>query len=222
MFLARFSAQLVYWQTDSQACVRLLTAGSRQLTIWQLMFRIKQRERDLHIRIIPVWTPRNHPRIIAADTGSRLSVSTDEWFVDRSSLALVLRRFSFALGPDCVDCFASAANAVSPTFYSLVPQTGTSGVNFSAQAPTQPRLFMCPPVALIPQAVTRLLLLRGKQCVLLVPHWPAAVFWTLLHPAGRLHPNIHAQTIFRPICYSPTPCLFTATRLQFLALLIVT
>jgi len=90
---ATFSSQLVYWQTENQACVRFLQMGSRQPYIQSLVLDIKKKERDLNIAIIPVWTPCDHLRI--ADAGSRFATSTDEWFIDRASLAAVFQHFSF-------------------------------------------------------------------------------------------------------------------------------
>jgi hypothetical protein len=219
---ASFSSQLVYWQTDNQACVRFLQTGSRQPHIQTLVLDIKKKERDLNIAIIPVWTPRDHSRIAAADAGSRFATSTDEWFIDRQSLAVVFQHFSFFPGSNCIDCFASAANSVCDAFYSLIPQENSLGINFFANSPQQPDLFLCPPVSQIARAFRRLLCLPGKRSLLIVPHWPSSVFWPVLFPGGNRHPAIPASLEFRPTCYSPVPCLFTATRFVFIALLIHT
>jgi hypothetical protein len=120
-----FASQLVYWQTDNQACVRFLHSGSRQPQIQRIVLSIKTVEKNLNIRILPVWTPRCHTRIVAADAGSRFATSTDEWFIDRTSLTEVFQLLSFFPGPNCIDCFASAANNVCAAFYSLIPQVGT-------------------------------------------------------------------------------------------------
>ena len=218
----QFSSQQVFWQTDNQACVHFLQSGSRRPHIQRVVLSIKTKEKDLGIRIIPVWTPRSHTRIAAADTGSRFASSTDEWFIDRSSLAAVFQQLSFFPGPNCVDCFASAANAVCPAFYSLIPQINTLGINFFAQAPAHSDLYMCPPVSLAAKAFSSLSRLPGKRCLFIVPRWPAAVFWPLIFPGGSPHPSVKASHEFRPQCYSPVPCIFTATRFVFIALLIHT
>jgi len=217
-----FASQLVYWQTDNQACVRFLHSGSRQPQIQRIVLSIKTVEKNLNIRILPVWTPRCHTRIVAADAGSRFATSTDEWFIDRTSLTAVFQLLSFSPGPNCIDCFASAANNVCAAFYSLIPQVGTSGVNFFANSPAQTDLYLCPPASQISKAFQRLLQLPGKRCLLIVPRWPAAAFWPLLFPGGKSHAVVQRRHEFRPQCFSPVPCLFTATRFTFVALLIST
>jgi hypothetical protein len=219
---AAYSSQLIYWQTDNQACVRFLQTGSRHPHIQSKILDIKMKERDLKVRVLPIWTPRSHPRIAAADTGTRFATSTDEWFVDRQSLAAVFRTLTFFPGPNCIDCFASAANAVTDNFYSLIPQQNSLGVDFFANTPQHPDLYLCPPVSQISQAFQRILLLKKKRCLLIVPSWPSAAFWPVLFPAGNKHPSISVSHEFRPTCYSPTPCLFTSANFVFLALLIHT
>jgi len=218
----QFSTNLVYWQTDNQACVRFIQFGSRRPHIQRIILSIKTKERDLKIRIIPVWTPRSHARIVAADAGSRFATSTDEWFIDRSSLGVIFRLLSFQPDENCVDCFASAANTVCTTFYSAIPQVGAAGVDFFAHTPSQPNLYMCPPISLAARAFGRLAHLPGKRCLLIVPRWPSANFWPVLFPGGSPHKLVQKCHEFRPQCYSPVPCIFTSTKFTFLALLIVT
>jgi len=146
-FLAK-NLRLLYWQTDNKACTWIIQHGSRNPTLQRIVFTIKCRERDLGISVIPVWTPRLHPRIVLADAGSRFSRSTDEWSVHRPDLAEIFCFFNFL--PD-IDCFASATNAVCPKFFSKVPQLGSAGVDFFAQRPQERNLFLCPPVSCVSQ-----------------------------------------------------------------------
>jgi len=69
--------RFIFLQTDNQACIWF---------IQQVVFAIKCKEQNFGIRVIPVWTPRLHPRLVFADAGSRLSSSKDKWSVrqDRS------------------------------------------------------------------------------------------------------------------------------------------
>jgi len=53
----RLSTQHIYWQTDNQACVHFLQSGSRRPHIQRIVLSIKTKEKELGIRIIPVWTP---------------------------------------------------------------------------------------------------------------------------------------------------------------------
>jgi hypothetical protein len=107
-------------------------------------------ERRLQIRIFPVWTPRDQPRLQWADSGSKFSRSTDEWAVHRPDLAVVFGKFGFL--PD-VDCFASALNTVCPVYFSVIPQLDSAGVDFFAQT-LVPGLnyYCCPPVKCLPAA----------------------------------------------------------------------
>jgi hypothetical protein len=163
------AARLIYWQTDNQACVRFISTGSRHPHIQRLVFSIKQQEKNLRIRIIPVWTPRSHPRIIFAEAGSRFATSTDEWFLNRFTLNVIFQHMSFQPSHDCVDCFASTANKVSSVFYSVIPQQGSAGVDFFSQNPTQKNLYLCPPVSMVPRAFRRILQIPNKRCLLIVP-----------------------------------------------------
>jgi hypothetical protein len=78
--------RFIFLQTDNQACTWFIQHGSRNPAIQQVVFAIKCKEQDFGIRVIPVWTPRLHPRLVFADAGSRLSSSKDKWSVrqDRS------------------------------------------------------------------------------------------------------------------------------------------
>ncbi len=112
----------------------------------KVVFAIKCKEQDFGIRVIPAWTPRLHPRLVLADAGSRLSSSTDEWFVDRTDLAGIFAFFSFS--PD-TDCYSASHDAVSPHFFSKVPQNGSAGIDFLTQYPKTVNHFLCLPVSVI-------------------------------------------------------------------------
>ena len=72
-------------------------------------------------------------------------------------------------------------NTVCDQFFSLVPQTGTAGVNFFAQSlsDTQ-KYFCCPPVRLIVPCFKRLCTVTGVQAVLVIPAWAGQAFWPFL------------------------------------------
>jgi hypothetical protein len=95
------------------------------------------------MKIIPVWTPRSHSRIVQADLGSKMASSTDEWCIDREDLANVFSMLGYA--PD-FDCMATRRNAICQKFFSNIPQIGSAGVNFLGQL-LQPDItyFCCPP-----------------------------------------------------------------------------
>ena len=168
----------IFWQTDSQTVCNMLRRGSRIPTIQADVVAIKQIAAELAVKIIPVWTPREHSRLVLADLGSKFSNSTDEWSADRKQLWAVFDYFQFY---PTIDAFASMHNTVCDQFFSLVPQTGTSGVNFFAQSlsDTQ-KYFCCPPVRLIVPCFKRLCTVTGVQAVLVIPAWAGQAFWPFL------------------------------------------
>jgi hypothetical protein len=93
--LLSVETRTVYWQTDSQCCVRLLTVGSRVPSLQNLAREVKILETALRITMQPVWTPHLHPRIRLADLGSKLHRSTDEWSVHCYDLARVFVTLRF-------------------------------------------------------------------------------------------------------------------------------
>ena len=209
----------IYWQTDSRVCERILLVGSRIPALQEKIFTLKRLEREFAVSIIPVWTPREHPRLQQADFGSRLATSSDEWSIDRRDLAEL-----FVL-LDCYpdfDGFAISSNAITSSFFSPCPQTGCAGVNFFTQQLSPAHFyFLCPPVSLISKTVAQLEMTQGIQALLLVPDWPSTVFWAVLHPGGRTHPMVQRVWRFKPRFYSSVgvKCLFTAgATVPFLAL----
>jgi hypothetical protein len=135
---------VVFWQTDSKNCYSFLTKGSRIPEVQDVVFDIKRRERNLDIKVVPVWTPRSQERIVEADLGSKLSTSTDEWCVDRRDLANVFSELNYF--PN-FDCMATRKNSVCKKFYSKIPQIGSDGVDFLCQElKPDVQYFCCPPL----------------------------------------------------------------------------
>lgn len=189
----------IFWQTDSKNCYSFLMRGSRRMDVQNLVLDIKCRERSLDIRIIPVWTPRTHARIVIADIGSKMVASTDEWCVDRNDLVQVFTKFDFL--PE-VDCFASSQNTVCEKFFSKIPQLGSSGVNFLAQG-LSPNVnyFCCPPVKMIGRTVCHLLEKDDILSLLVVPVWPSTSFWPALQQSVRFRQCIVKELRFKPKFY---------------------
>ena len=126
----QFSPGKIFWQTDSKNVFNFLRHGSRKPEIQAEVMRIKKLEMNLSVKIIPVWTPREHARLQLADLGSKFSTSTDEWSVSRLVIDAVLNCINVQL---TIDAFASVHNKICDRFFSLIPQTRASGVNFFAQ-----------------------------------------------------------------------------------------
>ena len=191
-----FKSTLIYWQTDSKNNFIFLSRGSRKPYIQSDIVSIKFLEKDLGITIIPVWTPRNHSRIILADLGSKFSLSSDEWGIDRLQLLSIFNLF--AVSPD-VDCFASEVNSRCKTFYSKIPQNGSSGINFFSQSLVPNRVyFCCPPVKEIENTIKHLLHFEGILSLLIIPFWPSAHFWPLLSSGQKFIPEVIDYSIFDP------------------------
>ena len=74
-FLIRKKFNLVYWQCDNQSSC----TGSRKTVLQELIFEIEKLEVKFSVTIVPVWTPRSHPRIVTADIGSKLMIDSNQW-----------------------------------------------------------------------------------------------------------------------------------------------
>ena len=164
--------------------------------IQQIVADIKWRERKLDIKIVPVWTPRTHARIVEADLGSKMAASTDEWCIDREDLCKVFSQLSFT--PD-VDCTATRTNSICEKKISKIPQIGALGVNFLAQD-LKPgiKYYCCPPVKMIGRVVCHLLEKEQIDCLLIVPVWHSAVFWPALQQSERFKEAIVREIRFWP------------------------
>ena len=177
-FLQGLAPVKVYWQTDSRNCFLFLSKGSRQPAIQADIVAIKSIEKSCNITVIPVWTPREHGRLVLADMGLRFSSSTDEWCISRPQLRDIFRILDFV---PTIDCCASHANAICPIYFSGLPQTSSAGVNFLAQQMQQDQFyFCCPPVSLIVPCFKKLISIPKVCSLLLIPEWTSAVFWPFL------------------------------------------
>ena len=74
-------------------------------------------------------------------------------------------------------------------------------------------LFWCPPVRQIARVFRRLTNSPPIPFLLVVPDWSSAAYWSVLHPAGRLHPRLSRTMQFVPRFFSTAPfssSLFTS------------
>ena len=187
-YFSKLAPLKIFWQTDSRNLCTFLSKGSKKPSIQKHVFEVKKLEKKLNVMVIAIWTPREHGRIFLADLGSKFSLSTDEWSVDRDLLYTVL--FQLNLMPS-VDCFATRHNKVCAKFFSVLPQTGTAGINFFAQKLSAAETyFCCPPVKLIIPCFLKLVSEKGIKAVLLVPEWHSAVFWPFLFNGVNVRPHV--------------------------------
>jgi Reverse transcriptase (RNA-dependent DNA polymerase) len=212
---------VIYWLTSSRIFVDLVLHGSLLPAYNDVVFNLLDLCASSDTDFQPVFSPSAAASLSAADARFALSQSTDEWSVDRLSLARVFLQFRFF--PD-VDCFSSKFNNVCPTFYSVSPQVGSSGVNFFAQRLQHGRrYFFCPLVKLLTVAFHRFLRTPGASAVFVFPDWPSAAFWATFHPGGRLHPAVTSRIAFSPRFFASNAAasLFTSgASIPMLALLV--
>ena len=151
---------------------------------------IKLIESRLHIKLVPVWTTRDHGRLQEADLGSKFSQSTDEWSIDRHQLADIFEFFKFT---PSVDGFASSHNHVCDKYFSAIPQSNSSGVNFFAQPLSDTeQYFLCPPVSLVIPCFKKICSVSNLKALLIVPEWTGHVFWPFLFN-GCGYALVHTQ-----------------------------
>ena len=168
----------IIWITDSSNLVLFLKQGSKNINIQEDIFNIKKFEKMYNVIIYPVWVSRNTDLIQIADDGSRFSTSTDEWSVNDYAFSSIVRYFQLV---PSIDCFSSGANNMCAKFFSKVPQSGSSGVNFFCQKLfSSDVLWVCPPVNLIIPVVKHLANYSKLMGILLVPLWRASSFYTHL------------------------------------------
>jgi hypothetical protein len=151
-------------------------------------------EKALSVVTIPVWTARSHPRIVAADLGSKSSQDTNEWGVPRHLLFEIFKYFDFH---PSVDCFALSKNKICDSYYSKYPQGDNTAVNFFTQTlNVHDKYFMCPPTKLIGPLVRSLISTTNIHCLLIIPYWLSSNFWTMIHDGHSYAKFIKGVYIF--------------------------
>jgi len=214
----------IFWQTDSRNCFNFLLRGSRRPAIQKDVVIIKKLERKLNVLVIPVWTPREQYRIVLADMGSKFSHSTDEWSVNREDLLFLFSRLSFW---PTVDAFASVHNHVCDKYFSLLPQTGSAGINFFAQTlSVTEKYFCCPPTRLVIPCYRTIVNTPGVDALLLLPEWHGANYWPYFFNGRQQKPYVVSVTPFSARFFftnQATSKVFTAApKFRMLALRIKT
>ena len=195
-FLKELAPVKVFWQTDSRNCYLFLSKGSRQPAIQADIVAIKRIEKDCNISVIPVWTPKEHGRLLLADLALRFSTSTDEWCISRPQLWDIFKICDFH---PTVDCCASKVNAICAAFFSAIPQTEAAGVNFLAQTlSSDQKYFCCPPVALIVPCFKKLLSTPSVCSLLLIPEWTSAIYWPYIFNGKAYCSQIKVIVPFQP------------------------
>lgn len=160
------------WVDNTAVMHSLNTWRSRSRHMMPVLQRIHKLCVTNHItlfgRVRYVETSRN----VVADALSRV-LDRSDWALDPE---LVDRLMALWGLPD-VDVFASANNAVVPTFFSAFHDPLSAGVNGLAQ-PWHPfrRLWLNPPWDLLPRVLSKLAAERCAATVI-APYWPSAPWW---------------------------------------------
>ena len=157
------------------------------------MLKLKIFEKKMILEIVPVWTTRNHSRIIQADIGSKFSA--DEWGLSREILQDIFSKFNFT---PSIDCFASSEIQICSTFFSKIPQLGSSGVNFFAQSLDDSEEYFCfPPTKLIDQLFEVFVSHPEISGLIIVPAWKSSAFWPVIYSGNWFHPRIKSFLSFK-------------------------
>ena len=196
LFLSQLAPAKIFWQTDSRNCYLFLSKGSRNPAIQSDIVMIKSIERDMCLKIVPVWTPKEQGRLVLADMGLRFSTSTDEWSISRPLLWDIFQKIDFS---PTVDCCASKHNAICAVYFSGLPQSTTSGINFLAQTLVAGQsYFCCPPVSIIVQCFKKLTTTPDIVALLLIPEWTGAVFWPYIFNGKKYSEKVKTIIPFKP------------------------
>ena len=222
--LRKIDMRTIYWQTDSRNCHTFLRKGSKLKHIQADVLQIKILEQKLGIRIVPVWMPRTHPRIVLADAGSKFHMSSDEWGIDRTDLKRIFDAFDFE---PTLDGFASGVNHVTNRFFSVIPKPATLGVNFFTQKLSPDEYyFLCPPVSLITDMFHHIERAPAKcKALAIVPQWSGSMFWPAIHDGKSYRSCIKSVMSLKTktMVFNDQLTLFARARaINMLALLIMT
>lgn len=192
------------WLTDSQNLVSFMTKGSMKSHIQSEVYELFKLCRGINITIRPWHLSRDDPRIQLADEGSRIQ-DKDSWEVELETLT----RLEEEWGPTRIDLFADYFNRKKRKFVSQVAYGNPEFVDaFSREWSKLGRIYMCPPIPMIPAVVKRLEEERRARGILLVPAWKTEYFWpyimcrSVLNPRFRegrqVHSRVQAREWARP------------------------
>ena len=163
----------VRWFTDNQNVVHILQVGSRKPELHAIALKVLALAVQSQICIEPEWVPRELNE--QADYLSRI-VDYDDWFLNHT----VFAELDAAWGPHTVDQFADFHNRQTPRFNSQCWNPGAEAVDAFTVNWAGENNWWYPPVALIPRVIG-----HAKVCkavgTLVVPGWPSARFWPVLH-----------------------------------------
>ena len=190
----KFSAPIIYWETDSQLCYYFLHHGSKNSDTQKQIVKVKLMEIQLAVTIIPVWTRRSHCRMLIADEGSRFSSDSDLWGIPRFMLNSI---FSYFNCEPTVDGFANHTNRICTKYISKFLDNENMAIDFFSHSPSEKEVYyLCPPVSKIGRTIRKIESTVGPLYILVCPMWTSASWWPLLHNGSSYQKLIRALFIF--------------------------
>ena len=155
----KFQNRCVKWFSDSQNCVRIVSAGSTKaelqeqaLYIFKLCLKLNI---DLHIQ----WVPRNYN--VVANSISKVCC-TDSWGVSKEFI-----EFMYSLwGPFDIDRFATSDNRKLFRYNSRFFDYQCEAVDAFSQDWKDTNNWLVPPIHLVSKTVFHLLACGGRGCLI--------------------------------------------------------
>jgi len=150
--------------------VAFFRQGSTNWRITEEVIRILDKLDKEHISLHVLHLPRETDLVREADEASR--TERDEWAIDHKSRETILKRF----GQVDVDAFASSKNAVCARFFAREYDPQAEAVDAFSQDWSQGTFWVCPPVALITQAIKKAAFDQAR-IILICPDWKSKPYW---------------------------------------------
>lgn len=158
--------------TDNMAASHIVKCGSSKEHLHCLALRIYELCKSINCTLTISWIPRHLNT--RADAISRF-VDADDWETTESFYEFLDKLW----GPFTIDRFANFKNAKTKRYNSRFFDPYTEGVDAFMQDWSKENNFWVPPVNQIIQTILKISSHKA-QGTLVVPHWPAASFWSLL------------------------------------------
>ncbi len=167
------------------------------------------------------WSGREDPNLRLADSGSKKD-SMDDWGLDTKSFKKVVGFLGTNL---TVDALASESNSRCPVYFSKLPETKSSGVDFFLQPLQQNHVYwISPSVCLIQRAWRTVLNSKGMTAIFAVPNCLSNTFYADFKDKDNFKSVIVKQLIFYATFRAKSAsCLFNgSTKFDTLVMLVKT
>ena len=164
----KFQNRSIKWFSDSQNCVRIVSAGSTKSDLQEQALNIFQLCLKWNLDLDIHWVPRDHNSV--ADSISKMSCS-DNWGVSDDFFQFM----NSLWGPFDIDRFATSDNRKLFRYNSRFLDYQCKAVDAFSQNWHDTNNWLVPPIHLVSKAVFHLLACGGRG-VLIVPKWPSASF----------------------------------------------